>query len=388
VKKYYFLVLSSMVLFLGACSEKNEPSAISGRSPSVPAATMQGIVIIPPDSPKLSAIRVDTVKTADVPSDEVTSPGKLEVNPNRVSRIILPVTGRITSVSAKIGDSVYAGQPMLTIESPDADAAESAYLQADAALTQSKSNLVKAQADFDRATDLYEHSAIAKKEVLSAENALVQAKAAVEQANAAKEQALRRVQILGLKPGLFGQKVVVQSPIAGKVLEMSAVPGEYRNDTNTPLMTVADLGTLWVSADVPESSIRLIGLGEKIQITLLAYPGEEFSGRVTRIADTVDPQTRTVKVRAELDNSLGRFRPEMFAQIRHTDSTQNVPVVPVGAVIQADGHPILYVEEAPGRFRRTTVELANRAGAVIPVINGLKPGDRIVVDGAMLLTGQ
>ena len=385
MKQIMHLVSWIFLLLLAACSPGKEQNPLPSPPPSL---TTPGLVVISPDSTKLASIRVETVESADVPANEVISPGKLEVNPNRVSRIVLPVTGRITSVSVRIGDSVSAGEPLLAIESPDADVAQSSFLQAVANLTQSKSSLVKVQADFDRATDLYEHNAIAKKEVLSAENSLAQAKAAVEQANAVKEQAQRRLEILGLKPGNFGQKVIVRSPITGKILDMNAVTGEYRNDTNTPVMTVADLGTLWVSSDVPESYIRFIDVSEPVEITLLAFPGEKFSGKVTRIADTVDPQTRTVKVQAELNNSHGRFRPEMFAQIRHSESYRKVPVVPIGAVIQEDGKTTLYVEEAPGRFRQTTVELGKREGEKIPVISGLKPGDRIVVDGAMLLKSQ
>src|SRR5262249_44894531 len=159
----------------------------------------------------------------------------------------------------RIGDSVQRGQPVLTIESPDADAAESTYRQAQAALTQAKANLNKAQSDYDRESDLFSHDAVAKKEVLTAENALVQAKAAVEQAR-------RRLAILGLKPGTFGQRVTITAPISGKVLEMAVAAGEYHNDTNTPVMTIADLSTVWVASDVPESQIRLIEPGERIDV--------------------------------------------------------------------------------------------------------------------------
>ncbi len=123
--------------------------------------------------------------------------------------------------------------------------------------------------------------------------------------------------MLGLKPGVFGQKVTVSAPISGKVLEMSVTAGEYRNDTTAPVMTIADLSTVWGRSDVPESAIRFIQPGEPIDVQLTAYPGETFHGRVTRIADTVDPQTRTIKVRAEMSNAHERLRPEMFGTIRH-----------------------------------------------------------------------
>ena len=217
-------------------------------------------------------------------------------------------------------------------------------MQSEASVTQARSGLIKAQADLDRAKDLFENNAIAKKEVLNAENMLAQSKAALEQAQASSQQAKRKLELLGVKAGEFGQKVLVRAPISGKILEVSVVQGEYRNDLTQPVMTIADLSSVWVTSDVPESSIRFIKQGEHIEVEFAAYPGEKFKGRVTRIADLVDPQTRTVKVTAELDNRGGRLRPEMYARIRHVDSTKQMPVIPVGSVIQGDGKNVVYKE--------------------------------------------
>ncbi|HVN78128.1 MAG TPA: efflux RND transporter periplasmic adaptor subunit, partial [Terriglobia bacterium] len=281
---FLFHALLAMSLACGGRKPETDPSLKPADSFNSP-----GLVALPGNSPKLRLIKVEPVRLQDVPIDEVTVAGKIEVNPNRVSRVVLPVAGRVVSVFVKLGDRVDSGAPLLALESPDADAAESAYIQAEATVTQARAALVKAQADFDRASDLYQHNAIAKKEVLSTENSLTQAKAAVEQAGAAKEQAARRLEILGLKAGTFGQQVIIRSPISGKVLELSVAPGEYRNDTTAALMTIADLSTVWVSANVPESYIRRVDVGEHVDITLLAYPGETFKGRVRRIADMVDP---------------------------------------------------------------------------------------------------
>jgi cobalt-zinc-cadmium efflux system membrane fusion protein len=291
-------------------------------------------------------------------------------------------------VLVKIGDAVTRGEPLLTIESPDADTAESNYRQAQAALTQAKANLNKAQADYDRAKDLFDHNAVAKKDVLTSENALVQARTAVDQAQATVEQNGRRIEILGLKAGAFGQRVTVGAPISGKVLDMSVAPGEFRNDTNAPVLTIADLSTVWVSSDVPESQIRFIDPGERIDVTLTAFPGETFRARVTRIADTVDPQTRTIKVRAQLDNSRGRLRPEMFGTIKHTDSVRTMPVIPVGAVVQEAGKNMVWVERAAGRFQPVEIKTGGRMDDHLSIVSGLRAGDRVVVDGAMLLRAQ
>jgi cobalt-zinc-cadmium efflux system membrane fusion protein len=381
--------LLAMLVLLSGCGKGTEKvGAATAPVAAGEERLADGTVVIPTDSPKLKEIHVIEVKSASVPLDEVTSPGKIETNPNLVSRVALPLAGRVSGVMVKLGDSVKRGDPLLTLESPDADAGVSAYLQGQATITQAKANLNKAQADYDRSNDLFEHNAVAKKDVLTAENALAQAKSALDQAQTALEQADRKLRLLGLKPGTFGQKVTVTAPTSGKVLEMSVAAGEYRNDTNAPVMTIADLSTVWVSSDVPESAIRLIQPGERIDVELAAYPGETFHGKVTRIADVVDPQTRTIKVRAEMDNAHGKLRPEMYGTIRHTDSMKTRPVVPAGAVLQGDGKTTVWVEMAPGRFQPVNVKVGERTGDMLPVLSGLTAGTRIVADGAMLLRAQ
>jgi len=376
--------LAASLCLLAGCNRTPQTANSQAQPPSGPANR----VVLPAGSPKRGQIQVAAVEAAEIPEEEVVAPGKIEVNPNRVSRVLLPVPGRITAVNARLGDAVTEGQPLLGMESPEAEAAMTSCQQADAATAQARAALVKAQADFDRAADLHNHGAIAKKEMINAETALTQAKAALTETEAAAKQARRRLTILGLHGCESGQPVLVRAPVTGKVLEISVVPGEYRNDTNAVLMTIADLNTVWVTSDVPESSIRLINLGENVQIELAAYPGEVFHGRVTRIADTVEPQTRIVKVQAELDNRAGRFRPEMFAKVQHTHGARTVPVIPAGAVVHTEAGPSAFVERAAGEFELVLLRTGDLRGGRIPVFEGLKPGQRVVVEGAVLLRGQ
>ena len=393
--KFSLLWLVVCLIALGACGGNARPNANEAAPPSVP----QGVIVIPPDSPKLAQIRVEPVQISEVPTGEVTAPGKVEANPNHISRVALPVAGRITQVMVKLGDSIKAGQPLLAVESPDADGARGAYAQsvaamgqASATLAQAKSALVKVQADYDRAVDLLEHDAIPQKEMLNAKAAFEQSKAGVdaasagvEVARAAREQARQRLTLLGLKENEAKREVVVRSPLSGKVLEISVVAGEYRNDTAAPLLTIADLHTVWVTSDVAENSVRLIKVGELVEITLDAYPGETFRGRVARLSDTLDPKTRTIKAMIDLDNARGRLRPEMFARIRLSESVREMPVLPVGAVIQGEGRNVVYVELSKGRFEERQVEIGSRVGDFVAVLSGLNPGERVVVDGVMLL---
>jgi len=346
-----------------------------------------GLITLPADSPKLSRIRVSVAQFVAFPIDEVVATGKVELNPNRISRLVMPGPGRVREVLVRLGDSVTEGQPVLVIDSPDAGASLAAYRQAQAQLRQANSALSKAEKDLSRQRELYDHGAAAYKDVLAAENELTQAQAAVEQARAASDEALHRLDLFGLKPGMQSY-ITLRAPIHGKILDIGVVSGEYRNDTSTAVMTIADLRSVWIGADVPESAIRLIEKGEPIQVDLSAYPGEVFRARVTRIADTVDPQTRTIKVEAEINNPDGRLRPEMFGQIRHSHGTRPTLVVPAGAVIQREAKCAVLLEEGPGRFREKAVTIGTPRGDLIPVLSGISSGDRLVVDGTMLLSKE
>ncbi|HXD75028.1 MAG TPA: efflux RND transporter periplasmic adaptor subunit [Vicinamibacterales bacterium] len=377
-------LLSGALFAAAACGGHPDPQAAT--APAPPSATGDTVVLTS-DSPMLKQLHRERVAVRDLPTDEIVAPGKLEVNPNRVSKVVLPVAGRVATVLVKIGDAVKKDQPLLTIQSPDADSAMSSFLSARAAEGQADVALGKAQADADRAADLFEHNAVAKKDVQAADSALAQAKAAVEQARATREQSARRLSVLGLSSNGFDQQVVVRAPLSGKVLELSVVPGEFRNDTTAPVMTIADLSTVWVGSQVPETYIRFVQIGERVEISLVAYPGETFEGRVSRIADTVDPATRTVKVQAELDNPKGLLRPEMYGSIHHIESTKPTTVIPAGAVIQSGDRSTVFVETSPGRFVQRTVSIGPRAGDMIRVVSGVSEGDVVVSDGAMLLQG-
>jgi len=374
-------ILIAGALLIAACQEKppaEDPPAAAGAAP-------KGRINFPLESPSLRQLKVEPVVSAEVPANSVVAPGKIDVNPSRVSHVVLPVAGRVMSVLVKLGDSVDQGATILKLQSSDADAAVANYAQAQAAVAQARSVLLKATADLDRARDLYEHKAIANKDVLNDEAVVAQGQSALEQAQAAERQALQRLQLLGLKPGEYGQQLTVTAPISGKILDVTVVPGEYRNDLSASLMTIADLSTVWAAADVPETDIRFIRMGEPLDVELSAFPGETFHARVTRIADTVDPQTRTVKVSAELSNAQGRLRPEMYGQIRHVGAMARLPVVPAGAVVQNEGASIVYREIAAGSFEPVKVTVGDRVGDRVVVQSGLSVGDRIVTEGALLL---
>lgn len=382
-------ILFAAVILLAGCSRPPKPADAPAGTRAGEAPASAGLrVRFAPGSPQLARISVAEVVKSQVPEAEVVAPGKVVINPNRISRIGLPVPGRVIAVEARLGDAVKEGQPLLRVESPEAEEAVSRTYQAEAAQSQARAALNKAQADLERFRDLYQHGATAKKEVLNAEAELSRAQAALKDAMAGLEQARRRLSILGLNGGGFGQQVVVRSPISGKILELQVVPGEFRNDTSATLITVADLATVWVTSAIPESSIRWINRGEYVRIELAAYPGEVFTGRVMRVSDTVDPQTRAVEVQTELANPGGRLRPEMFARIRHSHGSRALPVVPTAAVVQSGGRAWVFVARSEREFEKIPITTGEDVGANVPVLSGVKAGDRVVIDGAILLQGQ
>jgi membrane fusion protein, heavy metal efflux system len=380
-----WLALAAVVLAAAGCGEgAGAPTAARVARAATPSPE-PGVITIPEGSPQLALLRVGAVEAADVPQDDVVAPARVGIDPNRLAKVLLPVPGRIVDVTAKLGDHVEQGQAVVAVESPEADAAAGAARQADAAERQAEAALTKAEADLQRSRELHEHGAVAQKDLLAAQNDRAQARAAVETARVGREQARRRLEMLGLTASGFRQRVMVRAPISGKVLEVSVAPGEYRNDTSAPLMAVAELSRVWVSAEVPEPTIRFVRPGHVAIITLVAFPGQTFAGRVTRIADVVDPQTRTVKVHSELANLDGRLRPDMFGTVRYTGPSHRVPVVPVAAVVQQYGRPVVFVERGAGRFQRRDVDLGARVGERVAVVSGVSAGDRVVVDGAVLL---
>jgi cobalt-zinc-cadmium efflux system membrane fusion protein len=141
----------------------------------------------------------------------------------------------------------------------------------------------------------------------------------------------RRLETLGLDDSGREQRITVRAPLNGKVLELAVVPGEYRTDTSVSLMTVADLSRLVVTANVPEANLYLVEVGENVEVELTAFPNERFTGRVIRIADTIDPQTRTARVIVELTSGVQRLRPDMFARLRLSDAPTPLPVIPKAA---------------------------------------------------------
>jgi len=383
--RFVLALLACAVLPGSGCRDGGDEAAKAPMQPSVDAATRR--VTLPTDSPLLDELKTGVVERAEFPTAEIVAPGRLRAVPTRYARVSSPVKGKIARVLVQEGDAVAQGAPLVELESADATEFESAQVQARAAVDQARSELAKADADRDRLRDLFAHDAVARKEVLNAETEYDRAAAAMRQAEAALAEASRRLEILGLAPGKVDQALVVRAPLAGKVIDLAVAPGVFWDDTNAPLMSVADLAVLWVTSNVPEADVSKIRVGESLEVHLTAVPDRVFQATVQRVADTVDPTSHTIEVRGELANPDGLLRPEMFGQIRHVDALAQIAVVPVDAVLQSEGEPYVYRVVSPGVFEPTPVQLGVRRAKRVAVLRGVAAGDTIVVDGAVLLAG-
>jgi cobalt-zinc-cadmium efflux system membrane fusion protein len=341
-----------------------------------------------PGSPQLERIRVAPATQATLAIEDFEAPAKIEPVPTRLARVALPAAGRVRSVAVTLGDRVRAGQPLLTVESVESSELQSAWRQAKADTVQRQAALAKAEVDLSRARDLLANRGIAQKEVLSAETELGVANAALEQARATQDDVARRLRLMGLDPAKPEGPVTLRAPIAGEVVEIAVAPGEYRHDTTAPVLSVADLSTVWLTASVPERALSRVESGNRVAISLAAYPDRQFEARVARVSATLDAETRTARMIVELPNPQRLFRPEMFARVRYTGAPRPVVTVPIGAVVRHDRRTTVFVERARGTFERREVTLGPRHADTVVVTNGLEDGDRVVVDGTMLLMGQ
>jgi cobalt-zinc-cadmium efflux system membrane fusion protein len=312
--------------------------------------------------------------------------------------------GRLLRLYAGQGSYVTKGQKLADLESADIDQAEADYLKALAdsenARRTSLAEVKFAQATFDRTKMLYEKSITAGKNVEAAEHDLEVAKAAaastLAQTKAALTSARRHLLILGLKASdidaLASKSSLtavfsLTSPISGIVIERNGTIGAtVGSDAN--VFKIIDISRVWIDANVFEKDLERVRRGQEVKVSVPAFPGVNFSGRVILISSVVDPDTRSVKVRTEVPNSDGRLKPDMFADVQIiTDLHRTVVSIPESAVLDDDRKKVVFVSEDSGYKKQVVIE-GIQANGRVEIIEGLKAGDKLVVKGNYLLLQQ
>jgi len=394
---YAAIVAISFLIVLITAFMVRRQEARTADTPAQPTAKSSDEVIeATPD--QLRQIHVESVRDQMVELYLETT-GKVGFNENRMTPVFAPYGGRVLEVFANKGDVVNAGQPLLVIESPDLVSTVHDLAEARSDADKAKIALDASEKAAERARNLHSLEALATRELQAAESDLARAREDYRRATAAVAVMRNKLSLFGkssdeirhLEESVTDQidrRVEIRAPLAGTIVDRKVGPGQYvKPDTPDPLFTIGDLSTVWVNADVYEAQLRQIRVGAPVVITVAAYPDREFPARISAINPTVDPNTRTIRVRCSVDNPAGLLKPEMFASIRVGNTTKRkVPTVPSTAVLTQGPESFVLREESTGRFRRRAVKSGREMQGYTVIEEGLASNDRVVTSGALLLS--
>lgn len=329
-----------------------------------------GAIFVPEGSPYRTRIVVAPVQQKSISRSKLVT-GAVEPDPTRTVKILAPVAGRVNQLEVSLGDTVKKGQRLASIDSGDL-----AQAVADAEKARATMNLTKSA--FERATGLNKAGGLALRELEQAQNDYRQATTELKRAEA-------RLEVIGDSGTVSGQRqIVLTAPMDGTITALETAPGDFIDNATESMMTISNLEKVWVTASVQEKDLSFVQKDERVEVTLLAYPGEVFSGRVQIISQLLESDTRRNKVRISFDNPYGIFKLNMFASVRFfAPATQSI-VVPSSALFIVNDMTSVFVETAPWTFKRKPVVIeSDYEGSTI--VRGLEPGQRIVVRGGVLL---
>ncbi|MET3466114.1 efflux RND transporter periplasmic adaptor subunit [Variovorax atrisoli] len=330
---------------------------------------------VPAGSPLRDRLLVATVGQDTLPH-EVSLPATVEANPASTVNILPPLTGRLLELKVRLGDTVKRGQVLATMSSPD-------LAQAVADAQKARDALDLAQRALVRARGVNEAGSNAAKDVEAAQSAVAQQTAELRRSEA-------RLRSLGAdgsgtQAGQAGQVLKIVAPASGTVTALNAAAGSNLNDANAALMTVSNLDSVWVTVNVPESVVGTVAPGQNVVVTLAAYPGRSFSGKVAFVSAVLDADTRRARARIVFANPEGIFKPNMYATAVLGVPQGAQPQVPASALLMNNDSVSVFVEAEPWTFVRRTVELGREDGDKVRIRSGLAAGERVVVRGCVLL---
>lgn len=311
-------------------------------------------------------------------------PGQVTTDEDRTARIGAPVGGRVMTVRVNQGDRVTEGQTLVVIQSPDAAQAQSDIAKASAMVSSRRAQAQYARGARDRAERLLVLKAIPRQDYDRAVADDEFAQSELREADAELRRARNTATQMGADDDANGT-VQVRAPFSGVVLSRSAVPGTFI-EPGLPLIVVTDPSRLWLTVNAPEQFTGLFSLGAALRFTVPAYP-DTFSARITALGAGLDPETRTLGVRASVDSRGNRLKPGMLATaIVAGGSPLAAVMVPEEAVQTIDGKPTVFVVHPTAGggavVERREVVIGARASGKVSVIRGLLPTDQIVTVGA------
>jgi len=363
------------------------------------------------DEVKLSAdaierygIKIDVV-SAQALTPMLVAPARVSFNTEAMAHVGAVVKGRAIEIKARVGDTVKKGDELLVVESPELGEAQSDFLQRKTAVSVAESAVDPAKSSAERARTLYDkNQGIALGEVQKRENELKAAQGALKTAQAAFTAAENKLHLLGmsqqavsalLQSTEIDPRYAIRSPIDGQVIEREVTLGELVAPEKEALLIIANMQTLWVLADVPEARLREIAVGAKARVKIDAVADDAFEGKVSFISLALDPNTRTARVRIEVSNGHN-LKPGMFATVEiaasipTTKPARAVLALPDEAVQTVEGGPAVFVPVAgeENTFAKRAVVVGKSVGGMVPVLEGLKEGERVVTSGSFILKAE
>jgi cobalt-zinc-cadmium efflux system membrane fusion protein len=334
---------------------------------------------------QLSEVKVEPVEDRDFPVEK-EAVGSIDFNEDMAVQVFTPYQGRIIALFAEVGDDVKKGQTLYTIDSPDLLQAESTLIAAAGVADLDGKNLA-------RLRDLYTTRAVSQHDVEQA--------ASDEQTAEGNLQAARdAVRIFGKTDadidGIVANRsadptLVVPSPITGRITARNAAPGLFVQPANPPApYTVADIDTMWMLANVTEEDSPAFRVGQAVQVKVDAFPRRILTGKVTTIGASVDPNTRRVLVRSEIDDPLHQLRSGMFANfVINVAAPMHSPGVPLdGVVREGDGTETIWVTADRRHFTRRTVKIGQQSDGYRQILDGVAAGELVATEGAIFLSNM
>jgi membrane fusion protein, heavy metal efflux system len=368
------LVLAVTLTACGSGDRKRAGQMTSYSANGSPSATPQ-LFTIPQD--QMAHVQVVTVQpTRLVRTLRLT--GAVAYNAFNTTPVITQVGGPVSRILVVPGQHVKTGQPMLEVSSPDYSQLLDAYLKAADSFRLADKNWVRAQ-------DLYQHHAIAQRDLEQAESDHNQAQADLN----AADQGMR---ILGIKNPQDLAKapssalIPVLAPIGGEVVERLVSPGQVVQAGQTQAFTISDLSTVWVLANVYQADLAAVRTGDDVVVETDSYP-DRFHGRISYVSPALDPNTRTLQARIVVDNPGEKLKRDMYCTVTVTAGfIPNAIAVPDASVLRDDNNqPFVYLATGANQFGRRDVEIGESLDGKTHIPRGLSPGERVVGDGSLFL---
>ncbi|MSO23820.1 MAG: efflux RND transporter periplasmic adaptor subunit [Acidobacteria bacterium] len=340
------------------------------------------------------ALRNADIKTLEVElrplKESLEAAGRVEPDLNQVARVRALGRGIVRRVLVRPGDQVEAGQALFEYDNIEMGELLGEYK----ALLSQKGKLearvrVTEQAA-ERARSLVAAQALAQKELELRIAEQREAQAELDTHTANLNAVAGKLGRFGMSPDRLMSSEAsslssVKAPQSGVILDFQIAPGEVLS-TDQEVMTIADLGRVWVIASVYERDLGRVKTGQTAEISFVSFPDRTFSGRITQVAQRLDPETRTAKVRVEVENRGQQLKLEMFGNVRlPTQDPTIVPAIPETALQQVDGKNAVFVQIKAQEFQRREIELGHKADGWVEVTHGLKPGERVVTQGSFYL---